>query len=761
MTALRRVAPAVLALLAVLLTGYGTLGVVSPPSAVAADAPSTSFSADRAREHIAALSTAAHPMGTPAHAQVRRRLVDAFTALGLAPEVRESTASQTGSGSSVIAPVHNIHAKVAGSRPTGRLLIVAHYDSALHSPGASDDGLGVGAILEIARALSQGPAPRNDIEFLLTDGEEEGLLGARAFVASSPSSPSGDTVVLNIDAAGTSGRAVMFQTGGHNAALLPALGDLPPVTTSLSDEVYRLLPHETDFTVFQRAGMTGMNFAVVGGSANYHTTQDNLANLDTGSLQDLGSTVLSAAHRLAAADLGEVRKASDATYFTLGGLLVVHSEAWVLPLAVTALLAALAVLLRADRRTGVARRPLGVAVATLPVPLVVAFALGLAGWQVLCWARPEYGGFAFGNPHRTTITSLGFAAFATAAAYAWAMLFLRKGYAYEAGAAAVLWFAGLAVTTALFFPGGSYLFAWPALCGSVGLASVAGRPATSRLRVLVPAGALGLSAAVLMLPVAALLKDSVGLALVAIPMLLVALVAAPLSSSLAVTLPGRRAVIPLAVLLVVGPALTGTGTALDRVDRAHPAPTSLVHGLDADTGRAQWLSDGTGATDWSRSYADGGRRNVEETFPLLFGEGGRYAATAPGAPAPSPVLRVRGSRAVDGGREIRLWVGTDGGRASRLTLYTRAGALLSARIGTTEVPGGENRGFASGPWKWGLLLPAPRPEGDEIVLTVRGDGPVRLLLEAQTAGLPVSPPPTETWAAHASGVSLVSRTWTV
>lgn len=761
MTALRRVVPAAVALIAVLLTGYGTLGVTSPPSAAAADAPPASFSADRAREHVAALSTAAHPMGTPAHAQVRRQLVDAFTALGLAPEVRESTAGQTGSGSSVIAPVHNIHARLPGVRPTGRLLIVAHYDSALHSPGASDDGLGVGAVLEIARALGQGPAPRNDIEFLLTDGEEEGLLGARAFVASSPSSPSGDTVVLNMDAAGTSGRAVMFQTGGHNAALLPALGDRPPVTTSLSDEVYRLLPHETDFTVFHRAGMTGLNFAVVGGSANYHTTQDSLANLDTGSLQDLGSTVLSAARGLAASDLGEVRKASDATYFTLGGLLVVYSEAWVLPLAVAALVAALAALLRAHRRTGVARRPLGLAVATLPVPLVAAFALGLAGWQVLCWARPEYGGFAFGNPHRTTVTSLGFAAFATAAACAWTVLFLRKGYGYEAGAAAVLWFAGLAVATALFFPGGSYLFAWPALCGAAGLTAVARRPAASRLRVLVPAGALGLAAAVLVIPVAALLKDSVGLALVAIPMLLVALVAAPLSSALAVTPAGRRAAIPVVVLLLAGLALTGTGTALDGADRAHPAPTSLVHGLDADTGRSQWLSEGTGATDWSRSYASGGRRNVEEAFPLLFAEDGWHAAAAPGAPAPSPLLRVRGTREVDGGRELRLWVGTDGGRASRLTLYTRGGALLSARIGATEVPGGQNRGFASGPWKWGLLLPAPRPEGDEIVLTVRGDDPVRLLLEAQTAGLPVSPPPTETWAAHASGVSLVSRTWTV
>ncbi|WP_151482126.1 M28 family peptidase [Streptomyces albicerus] len=757
MTALRRAVPAVLALAAVLLTVYSTLGFTAPPSALPADAPPASFSAGRAHQRIAALATSSHPMGTPAHARVREQLVDEFTALGLRPEVRESVADQTGSGSAVIAPVRNIHVKLAGRDPTGRVLIVAHYDSVPHSPGASDDGLGVGAVLEIARALSSGPPPRNDIEFLLTDGEEVGLLGARSFAASAR--PRG-TVVLNLDAAGTSGRAVMFQTGAHSAALLSALGNRPPVTTSLSDEVYRLLPHETDFTVFHNAGMTGMNFAVVGGSANYHTTQDNLANLDTGTLQDLGSTVLAAAGKLAGSDLTEVEDASEATYFTLGGLLVVYSEAWVLPMALVALAAALAALWWARRHSGVGWRPLSVAAATLPVPLSVAFALGWAGWQVLCWIRPEYGGFAFGNPYRAGLTSIGFASFAAAAAYVWAALFLRRGYGFEAGAAVTLWLAVMAVATAVFFPGAAYLFGWPALFGAAGLAAVARQASTARSRVLVPAGAVGLPAAVLVLPVADLLKDSVGLALVAIPLVLVALVAAPLASFLAVAMPGRQAVVPLAALVLAGLTLSGTGTALDDVDRAHPAPISLVYGFDADTGRAQWLSDGTGATGWSRSYASGSRRAVEDTFPLLTGEDGWHAAAGPRVTLPTPALRVRGSRTVGGAREIRLWVGTDRGHATRLTVYTRKDALLSARIGTAKVPGGQNRAFASGPWKWGLLLPAPRPGGDELILTVRDDRPLHLLLEAQTTRIPVRPPASATWSAHMSGISLVSRTFT-
>jgi hypothetical protein len=45
-------------------------------------------------------------------------------------------------------------------------------------PGASDDGSGVAALLETARALAIGTPLRNDVIFLFTDAEEVGLLGA-------------------------------------------------------------------------------------------------------------------------------------------------------------------------------------------------------------------------------------------------------------------------------------------------------------------------------------------------------------------------------------------------------------------------------------------------------------------------------------------------------------------------------------------------------------------------------------------------------
>lgn len=48
-------------------------------------------------------------------------------------------------------------------------------------PGASDDAAAVAAMLETVRALGDVEL-RNDLVFLMTDGEEDGVLGAEAFV---------------------------------------------------------------------------------------------------------------------------------------------------------------------------------------------------------------------------------------------------------------------------------------------------------------------------------------------------------------------------------------------------------------------------------------------------------------------------------------------------------------------------------------------------------------------------------------------------
>ena len=107
--------------------------------------------------------------------------------------------------------MNNVVATIPGTSPTGAVLMVAHYDSAPSGPGAADNAASVAAILEAMRALKTGPAARNDLIVLFTDGEELGLLGAKGFVETQPAL-SNIKVVLNFEMRGDYGPSMMFQT---------------------------------------------------------------------------------------------------------------------------------------------------------------------------------------------------------------------------------------------------------------------------------------------------------------------------------------------------------------------------------------------------------------------------------------------------------------------------------------------------------------------------------------------------------------------
>src|SRR5918994_3130718 len=295
-----------------------SLHALEPPKPLPASAQASEFSAERAFSHVELIAERPHPVGSPANAEVRDYLVGQLEDLGLRPPVQEATSARTMEGTASMARVHNIHAQIPGSSPTGHVVLVAHYDSVPNAPGAADDGAGVAAILEIARAITSGSPPRNDIDIVFTDAEEPWLLGAQAFMRDDRLDPQ-RSVVLNLEARGTSGPALMFESSPNNSSVIPALANARrPIAGSGWEACYRLLPNDTDFTIFRNAGFAGMNLAIGDGSARYHTPEDSPANLDHASLQHMGSTVLATAHQLADQDLGTPRGGSR-TYFTVLG----------------------------------------------------------------------------------------------------------------------------------------------------------------------------------------------------------------------------------------------------------------------------------------------------------------------------------------------------------------------------------------------------------------------------------------------------------
>jgi hypothetical protein len=765
-------------LLSLFALGCGLLVRVAPDP-IRADAPTSVFSALRAKAAIEWIARTPHPSGTPAAKSVRDHVTAELKRIGLSPEEHEAIEVLPGRTTSHLAGrVDNITATIPGRDSTGQVILVAHTDSVETGPGASDDGLGVASLLEIARIVHDGPPLRNDVVLLFTDAEEQGQLGSRSFVRDVPRSVRDHSVVVNLDARGTGGRAVMFETGDHSSAMVRALGGHAPVTTSLADEVYRLLPNETDFTNLRNAGMTGLNFAVIGGSARYHGPTDDLAHVDTGTLQDLGDTTLSAVRSLAATDLGRATRAGESTWFNLGPLLIRYPSMAVLPLALAAAVALAAATWTARRRGALRLRPVLRAAATFPLTLVAAAALGWAAWQALLLVRPEYQHFALGDPYRTGPAVAGLLLLAAAVTWAWAVWTARTATALEAAAGTLVWPALLAVVTAVVLPGAAYVFTWTALGGAAGLALAALTAERSPWRT-VALTASALPGIAVTAPLVALLFPALGLASAAAPTALAALLAAVVLLPLAGRVSAARIRPALAAAIaatLLGAILVGGNAAVDTTDAEHPRPVSLMYALDADHDRAYWVSEDADPQPWVSHYTGDRRTDTLESWSpaLAAPPGGLLAGRAPVAPVSRPVVRTLSSQRAGTVRTLRLSVRPESGTPTLLALYvdTRTTEVIRADLadapdGTGRLAGGVNRPYAGAGWKWGILFVAPPSKGYEITLTVRDTGrPVRLLAMTEDAGLPEPAldrprPDRLTWIHGSAGISFTSRAYKI
>jgi hypothetical protein len=746
----------------------GALAAVSllalePPDPLSASAPANEFSAERAFSHVEQIAERPHPVGSAANAEVRDYLVGQLEDLGLRPTVQQATSARTMEGTASMARVQNIHAQIPGSSPTGHVLLVAHYDSVPRGPGAADDGAGVAAILEIARAITSSSPPRNDIDIVFTDAEEPWLLGAQAFVRDDRLDPR-RSVVLNLEARGTSGPALMFQSSPDNASVIPALASVQrPITSSGWEACYQLLPGDTDFTVFRKAGFAGMNFAFFEGSARYHTPEDSPANLDHASLQHMGSTVLATAHHFAGQDLGAPRGGS-LTYFTVLGELVHYPQGLAVPLAVLAAVVFVATLLYARRRG--ARGVRWAAVSFLGL-LVVTTALGIGVWQVLRLLHPGYGSFHTGDTYRPEWYAAGLLALTAALTVAWYLMMRRRRAPEELALSTWAWFVVLAIPTAVLVPWAAYLFSWIPLVGCLFLAAAlrwGGEEPTWRYLAL---SAAAVPAVALLVPLVDLLL-SIGLAFASGPMFMAVLVlvtALPVMDLLAL----RRAWLVPVATAVVGLALITAGLRIDTFDDEHPRQTRLVYALDADREQAWWLSADPHPAPWTDRYVDTERVRDDDRFPdspSLSLASSYYSGPASVARIEPPDVTVRRSERNGETRELRLRITP--AEASRLALYadTRSHTVTAATVDGINVEEAPGQREDTDPSRWGFVFHGGPPEGIDVTLEVRGEGllPVRVI--GYRDGLPRVPelrplPDDLTWSGTSSNLSMVAKSYRV
>ncbi len=303
----------------------GVLRSYSPPAPLGADVPDVVFSAVRAEAILRDLlaENLPHVSGSLQNAVVRDRVVAQLESFGYEPEIQSRYHCNPMFGS--CSPVENIIAVKPGEAGKGAVLLTAHYDSGWAGPGAADDGAGTAAILEIARMAAEFPPFENDIVFLISDSEENGLIGADAFAEHHPLFPM-VKAVINLEARGVTGPSGLFETGEGNRRVIRMFADAVerPSGSSLVYEIYKRMPNDTDYTVYKRKGVMGVNFAFAQGVPVYHSVIDDPDHLDMGSLQHHGDNAWGMMKAFGERNLDSIVSREDAGYIDVFGSWFVH-----------------------------------------------------------------------------------------------------------------------------------------------------------------------------------------------------------------------------------------------------------------------------------------------------------------------------------------------------------------------------------------------------------------------------------------------------
>ncbi len=715
----------------------GTLyGAVPDP--VPASAPATDFSSARALEHIRIVAKQPHPMGSPANAAVRDYLVRELGRLGVAPQVQRATVAYYPVPGLVQAGTpENVLARLPGTDPGGKaFLLAAHYDSVPTGPGATDNGSGVATALETLRALKAVPPMRNDVIFLFTDGEERGLLGARAFAEQHPWA--GDVgVVLNLDTRGNTGPALMLATSDEGGWVVDEFAKATPYPMTTSDSVafFKRSGGYSDLSVFLDAGWAGLQVSSTGGISHYHGALDNVAELDERSLQHLGSYALALTQRFGSVSL-EQTKAPDSVYFNLFRFLIHYPQAWSIPLAGIALLLGSGVIALGLRRGHLRPGGLGLGFVVLPVAMAAAALVAHLSWTVILALHP---GGIWALEYRPAIIWIGMASLTVAITATLYAALRNRIRAFELAVGGLLWWLLLAAATSVVFPPASYLFTWPVVFSLLGLGILfagEGRPTPGwrRFTVLMITG----------IPAAFLVASGVyGITMTRELLLpyVVPLFAAAIVLMLGLLIPhldliarAGRWVVPVATAaLALGLLLTGSLSA--GFDARHPKPNNIMYALNTDTGQAIWVSVDEKPDAWTAQFL-GAKPSRSSVAGHLGDPGPTLHAPAPPVALAAPSVRILDARDRVGARTVTMHV-TGPARASLIVLevehevtdVTIAGTPVATRPLLIS-------GRAS---SWTLNFWNPPAQGFDLTLDVRSTAALRVTARASTPGLPQIP----------------------
>jgi hypothetical protein len=606
------------------------------PKVVPADDSVDTFSADRAFTYLEEFAVAPHPLGSKEHDRVRDYLLTSLADLGVNPEIQKANSLYTRSAFISGGTIENIVAKIEGTSSTRAVMLVAHYDSVPGGPGVSDDGAGVAAILETVSVLKSMKPLQNDVIILITDGEENGLLGAKAFVDEHPW-VNDVGLVLNFEARGNEGPSFMFETSDNNGWLVKEFAEAAPtpVAHSFIYNLYKLMPNDTDLTVFKAAGLNGLNFAFGEGLSHYHTTSDNLEELSKESLQHHGEYMLSLVNHFGQLDLTQTEKGNQLFFNILGSKMITYSEQLVLPIVLITLILFVITLIHGYRRKKLSIPGTLAGLLVYLGAMIGSFVIGLGLWMLLtsifaknAWMMQT--NITFGTTYLISFAIMVFAFLA----FLYKMTHKKILTGSLTMGALLMWLL-LVIATSFLLKAGSYVFAWPLLFGLIGFNLFLRLEENSWKSYLVTA-AFAIPAFIMLTPVIYLVQMLVSMEMASALMVLVSLLGAllvPIFCSLKVK---SNWIIPTA-LFAAGILITTINSVMvhNMPNAENQKASDITYFYDEDKNIAYWGA--RHALDaYTENYINEGVKegNTSDFFPLLnwnltYSEADLYDMKAP------------------------------------------------------------------------------------------------------------------------------------
>lgn len=420
------------------------------------------FSTDRAFLHVEKIAETKHYVGTRDHSFARNYIVQELEKLGLETHTQQGYSLNEAGEYSV---PENIVAKIKGKNPKAKsLVLLSHYDSEPHSAyGASDAASGVAAILEAVRAyLASGVQPEHDVIICFSDAEELGLLGAKLFVNEHDWAKNVG-LVLNFEARGSGGPSIMIAESNHgNAKIIKAFAASKvenPLGTSLMYSVYKIMPNQTDSTVFRKdADVSGFFFAFVDDHFDYHTALDVPERLDKTSLTHQGDYAFNLLHHFGKLSLDDKLQAkTDMVYFNLPEFgMFYYPFSWIWFMYTACFLLFILLLYWGHKHQSLSRNEIFLGFLPFFIILVFCFGIGFFGWKAILWFYPQYDEILQGFPYNGHNYIFAFVCIGLSFCFAVYARFQKKLNPHNALVAPLIFWFILCAVINVYLPGGAY-----------------------------------------------------------------------------------------------------------------------------------------------------------------------------------------------------------------------------------------------------------------------------------------------------------------